>query len=53
MLPTQPIWLAIDARQVGGIEVHITHLARDLLSRGLNPTIVLVSNHGVIVKSGV
>lgn len=47
MLPTQPIWLAIDARQVGGIEVHITHLARDLLSRGLNPTIVLVSNHGM------
>lgn len=47
MLPTQPIWLAIDARQVGGIEVHITHLAHDLLSRGLNATIVLVSNHGM------
>lgn len=36
MLPTHQVWLAIDARQVGGIEIHITHLARDLLTRGLN-----------------
>ena len=47
MLPMQQIWLAIDARQVGGIEVHIIHLANDLLARGFRPTIVLVSNHGM------
>ncbi|CAJ1847944.1 D-inositol-3-phosphate glycosyltransferase [Aeromonas jandaei] len=47
MLPMHQIWLAIDARQVGGIEVHIIHLANDLLARGFNPTIVLVSNHGI------
>ena len=46
MLPTHHIWLAIDARLVGGIEVHIVHLANDLLARGLRPTIVLVSDHG-------
>ncbi|MBR7628971.1 MAG: glycosyltransferase family 4 protein [Aeromonas popoffii] len=47
MLPTQQVWLAIDARQVGGIEVHITHLASDLLARGLGVTIVLVADHGM------
>lgn len=47
MLPTHQVWLAIDARQVGGIEIHITHLARDLLARGLNTTIVLVADHGM------
>ena len=47
MLPTHQIWLAIDARQVGGIEVHITHLASDLLARGLEATIVLVEDHGM------
>ncbi|WP_447757320.1 glycosyltransferase family 4 protein [Aeromonas veronii] len=47
MLPMQQIWLTIDARQVGGIEVHIIHLANDLLARGFRPTIVLVSNHGM------
>ncbi|WP_421238485.1 glycosyltransferase family 4 protein [Aeromonas enteropelogenes] len=47
MLPTHQVWLAIDARQVGGIEVHITHLASDLLARGLEVTIVLVADHGM------
>lgn len=46
MLPTDRVWLAIDARQVGGIEIHITHLARDLRARGVEATIVLVADHG-------
>ncbi len=37
MLPMQQIWLAIDARQVGGIEVHIIHLANDSAGQGISP----------------
>ncbi|PJG60780.1 glycosyltransferase family 4 protein [Aeromonas cavernicola] len=46
MLSTHEIWLAIDARDVGGIEVHVTHLARELIAKGLKPVIVLVDDHG-------
>lgn len=46
MIPREQVWLAIDARQVGGIEVHIIHLAHDLRGRGITATIVLVADYG-------
>ena len=40
------VWQLIDASGVGGIETHVCHLTRALISHGLEAEIVLLGDHG-------
>jgi glycosyltransferase involved in cell wall biosynthesis len=43
---TPSIWLLLDSRQPGGIESHVTQLARGLRDHGWRTRVVFLQNHG-------